>query len=235
MVNEEFSMRRILMAAALIAGAFAATATTAAPVLNIGAHPTFTGDAGVRYRSFSNTGAEEVYLGAGDLGVGGNRVGQHYTWASPGAFNFTFTVDLANNRISSSLPGATTLTRAYAADPVINAFRIFVRDDATAVNGVQAGDIWLTNLVVNGTSLGTVTTKGQTGFNAFTVTGVDVGTLYTLSGTINLFGTMSTSQEANRIEITAGYVPPIPVPAALPLLLAGLGGLVVVARRRKAA
>jgi hypothetical protein len=227
-------MRRILMAAAVIAGAFAATATTAAPVLNIGADPMFTGDAGVRYRSFSNTGGQEVYLGTGDLGVAGNRAGQNYTWVSPGAFDFTFTVDLANDLLTSSLPGA-TLTRAYAADPVINAFRIVVRDDATAVNGMQAGDIWLTNLVVNGTSLGDVTSKGTPGFNAFTVTGVDVGSLYTLSGTINLFGTMSTSQEANRIEITAGYVPPIPVPAALPLLLAGLGGLAFVARRRKTA
>jgi hypothetical protein len=233
MVNEEFSMRRILMAAALIAGAFAATATTAAPVLNIGADPMFTGDAAVRYRSFSNTGGQEVYLGTGDLGVAGNRAGQNYTWVSPGTFDFTFTVDLASNLLTSALPGA-TLTRAYAADPVINAFRIVVRDDATAVNGVQVGDIWLTNLAVNGTALGTVTTQGQTGFNQFTVTGVGVGSLYTVTGTINLFGTMSTSQEANRIEITAGYVPPVPVPAALPLLLAGLGGLAFVARRRRA-
>jgi hypothetical protein len=59
------------------------TSTTLAPVKI----------AGVRYRSFANTGGDEIYLGTGDLGVAANRTAEQVTWVKPGTYDFTFTYD----------------------------------------------------------------------------------------------------------------------------------------------
>mgnify|MGYP000665198746 CR=1 FL=1 len=49
--------------------------------------------AGVRFRSFGNTGGNEIYLGVGDLGVGSNRVEKGHFWSKPGSYPVTFTYD----------------------------------------------------------------------------------------------------------------------------------------------
>ena len=56
--------------------------------------------AGVRYRSFGNTGGNEVYLGEEDLGVGGNRVEQGVTWVA-GTYDVTFAWNPATKKITT--------------------------------------------------------------------------------------------------------------------------------------
>ncbi|MGI1661687.1 VPLPA-CTERM sorting domain-containing protein [Palleronia sp. KMU-117] len=221
-------MHRILTALAFAVAVLSATDVAGAPVLSAGLNPEFSGDAAVRYRSFGNTGGNETYLGKGDLGQPGNRVEQGYTWTD-GAFDFAFTIDLANNRLTSKLPGASLLTYGYTADPIINAFKI------SSIDRAAQGELWITNLIVNGTSLGAVTSAASEGVLDFTVTGVAVSTLYTITGKIHRTGFFGSSQEGSRIDIVAGYVPPpaIPLPAAAWMLLAGLAGLAAVARRGK--
>jgi hypothetical protein len=53
-------------------------------------------------------------------------------------------------------------------------------------------------------------------------------------GRLTANGAQLNVKQINRFEFT-GEISPVPVPAALPLLLAGLGGLAFFGRRRKAA
>jgi len=192
----------------------------------------------LRFRSFQPTGGEEVYLGTQDLGNAGNRLAaDEFDWASGGsAFDFSFNFDSNANTLGYQLDGTSAAVGAnatYAPDPTINAFKLSVIDrDST-------GDIWLTNLVVNGSSLGDVTSASDEGWLDFMIRDVDVSSgMFAVSGTINRTGTFGGSQEASRIELVAGTLPmsAVPVPAALPLMLAGFGALGIVARRnRKAA
>jgi hypothetical protein len=45
---------------------------------------------------------------------------------------------------------------------------------------------------------------------------------------------MGTTQSRPRLDLIMGNVTPVPVPAALPLMVLALGSLTLLARRRKA-
>ncbi|WP_308916935.1 VPLPA-CTERM sorting domain-containing protein [Jannaschia sp. LMIT008] len=218
------------LALTLVAGTFAAAPHAAdAATLTSADQPTFTGDAATRFRSFNNTGGQEVYVGSGNLGSPSNRNAAEYNWA-PGSYDFSFTVDLANDVLTTTLPGLAPLTRAFTSDDAINAFRISVVDrDAN-------GEVWLSDLSVNGESLGDVTDANDEGFQTFFVTGLASASTYSVTGTLNLSGSFGNSQERSKLDIVAGAtdLPPVPVPAALPLLLAGLGGIAALGRRKAA-
>jgi hypothetical protein len=74
---------------------------------------------------------------------------------------------------------------------------------------------------------------GTTTFLASSSTDGDLyrGVFFAFTGNVVFRGTSN----FNQVNQGAFTLAPIPVPAALPLLLAGLGGLALVARRRKAA
>jgi hypothetical protein len=205
-------------------------AQASAATLTPGFDPEFDGEVSVRFRSFGNTGGEEVYLGEPNLGDPANRNAAQFTWA-PGAYDFEFVVDLDNDLLSATLDGGTPLTYSYTGTPTINALQVTVADRD------GSGELWLTDLVVNGTALGAVTVETDEGFQDFMVSGLTAGlSEYTITGVINVSGSFGTSQELSRIEIRAGSLPnPIPLPAAGWMLIAGVGGLVALKRRRKAA
>jgi hypothetical protein len=156
--------------------------------------------AGSRFRSFGNTGAGEVYLGVGDLGVGANRVEKQVAWAKPGSYDVTFTYDPGTQTlVTSSSFGSLTYNLPGPLD-YMDSFEVIVadRDTGCTVN--------FTNVIVNGVSLGDFV--GNDAFAAYKFStsdlGVDLNGGFTFTGTIYIDGPFGTSQELSRVEILCG-------------------------------
>lgn len=226
---------RLLLSALILAAATTFGSSASAVTLQTGLDSTFGNEsAAIRFRSFQPTGGEEIYVGTPDLGVASNRlIADEFNWASGGtAFNFSFGLDANTDTLSYSLTGdnvAIANSATFAQQPNINAFKLSISDRD------RTGDVFLTNLVVNGTSLGDVSDSNLNAFQDYTISGVDFSSgIFSITGTINRIGPFTNSQESARIELVAGTVDPIPLPAAGWLLLAGVGGLAAAARRKKA-
>lgn len=154
---------------------------------------------GVRYRSFKPTGAEEIYLGVPDLGTPSNRVAQQVDWgAGPSAFNFSFQYDPVNDKLVSTVGGNAPLEYTFTPDLDIGTLQLTVSDrDAN-------GEVWMTNLMVNGELAGTGTFLfNDEGFKDWMLTDLNPAVGLNVTGTINRTGSFGNSQEKSKIEIRA--------------------------------
>lgn len=192
----------------------------------------------VRYRSFSNSGGQEIYEGIPDLGVAANRTARDINWVA-GDNSITFTYDALTDRLSTSVTnsnGTYSLDDNAAFDyatgtPFINYLQINVVDRSTA------SQVDFNNVVLNGASLGSFV--GDNAFADYGITNINLTNGFTLTGIINLAGTFSSSQELNRVDVLFGYDRTAPVPNDEPVVpepttlgLVGLG-LVGFARRMR--
>ena len=175
-----------------------------------------TGAAGMRYKG-TNSG-REIYLGVGDLGVGSNRVEADYpapgtTWPE-GRYAVTFAFDKPADKITTSIdgPGAPGVTPAVAT--VAKSLEYPLAAPACASSDWDTLDILLAdrldpaelsfeNVTLDGFPLGDFETEGWTNW---TVTGVDLGKGFTLSGELVVKGTWG-SNETSKLQVTAGCLP----------------------------
>jgi hypothetical protein len=167
-------------------------------------------DAGVRFRSFGDTGGGEVYLGVPDLGVASNRVEANFNWNSPGSFPFTFEYDRLGD-ISVTINGETLGYNGVLFSD-INALLV------TVASRDQNSTARLEDLVVNSEPISVNNPVDGLVTEAFRIDDVDQGVV---TGTIVLDGSFSNSQELSRIEIRVGnddcdlLPPPTAVPEAV--------------------
>jgi hypothetical protein len=154
--------------------------------------------AGVRFRSFGNTGGNEVYVGVGDLGVGGNRVEKGYTWTKPGSYPITFTYDPAAKTLVTTGDFGTVTYNLTAPLAPMDSCEVIVadRDIDSQVNFVDVS--------YNGVALDPDDFIGNDGFAAYPLAfdGLDDG--FTFEGTVEISGPFSGSQEKSRVEILCG-------------------------------
>lgn len=182
----------------------------------ISAFPVFADDcfdAGVRFRSFGDTGGSEVYLGQPDLGVGDNRVERNFSWNSnlqPQEKDFVFDYDLSGNA-SADIPSENIFLNYLTPVPqTIEAAYIFIasRDNDSSVE--------LLNLTINDVIFGDFSTDSTSQF----VFPVEPSSFYSVTGTIRYSGAFSNSQELSRVEIRLGEdecdLLPEPEPEPLP-------------------
>jgi len=173
---------------------------------------------GARFRSFANTGGSELYLGVPDLGSGANRVEKNLTWQAENDISFTFdpqqdnlVVTVSNESFSETIEYSD-----LSANLVEKGFTYTVADlnvmQITLVNRDKAGTVTFANVALNGQSLGTFS---ETGWNDWMVSGVDFSQGFTLTGTIQISGTIGNSQEKSKVEIKVGHSSAL-VPTATP-------------------
>lgn len=173
-----------------------------------------------RYRSFANTGGNEIYLGQGDLGVGANRTERGFTWQQSqgvGTYFVTFTYDAGARSLTTEVTpvGATpgsgtslTYTNFLSSQPgFMDSFEILVADrDANS-------QVDFLNVRLDSRTLGDFIGLNNVRSTAFYDTTLNDG--FVFSGTVRISGAFSLSQELSRVEIMAGRnlaFPPLPQP-----------------------
>jgi hypothetical protein len=172
---------------------------------------------GARYRSFGNTGADEIYLGRGDLGVAGNRAQRNFGYTPWGASNgITFTYDQANDTLATAVDigndGSVDFTLEYP--------NLASQVEAMG-NGCTVGEVDFMVLSVVGRDAGTTVDfndvmldsndlgdfSGTGGWFTWTVSGFDFTQGFTVTGELLLSGTFGTSQELSKLEMLVGCSP----------------------------
>ncbi len=178
----------------------------------------------VRWRSFGNTGSDEMYLGSGDLGNGSNRVSQQTTWTNPGSNAVSFFYDADTNLLGASIGNQTPLSWLISDPGTLDTLQIGVADRTAGA------PLLFNNVMLNGDSLGDF---GGTGDWAFwTVSGFDFSQDWVLTGDILLSGPFTGSQELSKIDLVVG-VAAIPEPGSG--LVVMLGSLWILVRLRRTA
>lgn len=183
-------------------------------------------DFGVRFRSFQPTGGQEVFLGIPDLGSAENRVAQQLTWESESS-TFELNYDPTTDLLTSVVGKHETLSYDFAEDLSIHTLHLSLADRD------EKGDIWITDLTVNGERLGDFGFE-QEGWFDWMITDLAKAEGLSVTGTIHRTGTFSSSQELSRIQITArGTKSPVKVADAAPgILIMGMGFVAMTQGRR---
>ncbi len=170
--------------------------------------------AGARYRSFGNTGGNEVYLGIPDLGVGGNRAEKGLTWTD-GTHMVTFsydpvtdklvaTVDLNNdNSVDQTVTYPNFSTQLVNKGKQAGANQMNVMEILVAERDADS-TVDFNEVMLNGQSLGDF---GTDNVGIWGVTGFDFGQGFTLSGKVVISGPFSNSQEKSKVDIKIGTAP----------------------------
>jgi hypothetical protein len=183
------------------------TSTTAAPVVASG-QVSGVWSPSVRFKSFGNTGSQELYVGFGDLGRAENRSGMDMVYAKPSTNRFTFSYDPAQRSVRTDVDlradghadGNASFTAASLRCTALDRLQVLVAANHPGVT------VNLRNLVVNGTPLGDFT--GVSGSSTWwNYVGQDLSGGFTITGEVEISGTFSGGDERSKVEIQAGCAP----------------------------
>lgn len=213
------------------------TANAATVIVVSDFDPDFNSAAEMRLRNMVGSAAlngdDELYVGENGLGSGAVRSQAQFIYGA--AQKFTFSYDAALDRATATLGegmSQASATYDYADGLSFNAIEMLITDRAN-YQGVD-GALWVTELSVNGETFGTIgSPMGGSGQWTFKF---DARDDFMVMGVLNRSGVFASSAELNKVGFKAGSITsaPVPLPAAAPLLLAGLAGLAGLARRRRA-
>ena len=157
---------------------------------------------GARWKSFGNTGSNELYVGVGDLGVGSNRVESGYTWGDgwyhlqmwfdPGADTLYGAI---NDEVELSWGSVSTTAGCPVSEMDQLQLHVFDRDDGIVefhdfqINGNPAGGPY-----VGGDSWGSAT---------WNLSGYPFGDGFHMSGNLYIEGPFS-GDEDSKVEFALG-------------------------------
>lgn len=170
----------------------------------------------VRYRSFGNTGGDEIYLGIPDLGLADHRTARDFGTSKWGSANeISFRYDPAEDELHTFVRTGptTTFTLTYPnfssqlaskgktfGPEALNLMQISVvcRAPDSATSSVSLQDVYLDDHF-----LGSFTASG---WSDWTVVGYDFSRGFLLRGRLVLSGPFSNSQELSKVEIKVGVL-----------------------------
>jgi hypothetical protein len=180
------------------------------PVVEPG-YSNLTAEGSVRYKGDSS--GNEIYLGFGDLGVGGNRVEAAYPdvysgWPD-GTYQVTFSYDGASliaTEMMDSAGSITSLTYSNAT-PVCGEWNVM---DILVLDRLDTAAIAFNDVMIDGFNLndfGTFDVPGAPGWSVanWTVTGFDFSQGFTITGDLVVAGW--TGNELNKLQLTVGCLP----------------------------
>ena len=171
--------------------------------------------AGVRFRAFNVNNTQDIFLGV-DIDNGGNRTVTAVNWNPAGNNNITLTYDnnsdkllvtvqntngTFNSEYANFSQNLSDLGKTYtAADMNALQFTLVNRNDGAVVN--------LNNVMIDGNPIdgNNLTSTANGGWQHWHIAGYNFGQGFTLTGTLELGGTLSSGQETNKVEIKLGYI-----------------------------
>lgn len=184
----------------------------ACPTLTAGEAAGFTTGAGFRVKG---SPGPDVYLGVGDLGVGGNRVqADAGNPLADGTYPLTFAFDAAANAITLTGPASVNLTYDFdvqTAQPGCpagnwNALVLTVRDSRSD------GGVGLRNVTLGACQIGSFAPPagdpdgpGTPGVQNWTLSQVDLGSGFTLGANLSVINL--NANESLKVEARAGCLP----------------------------
>ena len=192
----------------------------------------------VRFRNQNSGG--ELYVGY-DLGSNANRTERGFTYTASAPFSVAF--DTVSNTVTGTYGNTVSASRGTPASATeINAIEVSITGPRYFSNGNEPNYFSFTGLTLNGMPLAPsnaligITPPDRRSTLSFYVWDFAQAPSYTLAGTLNYAGTLGVngSSEGARAEFRFGSVTPVPLPAAVWLLIAALGGLWSFARRTPA-
>lgn len=178
---------------------------------------------GVRYRSFKNTGGQEVYLGKPDLGQSQNRVAKNIVWSNENDFTIAWDGSVLSTVIDT---GDDVYNLSDTLGPLgdLNYLQFSVVG-RNKKNG-EYSKVFVDDLALDGHWLGDF--DGTGGWSTWSLEGLDLTGGFELTGTLLLDGMFSNSQEKSKFELGFGNAPtvvPTPTAAAAGLLALGVLGI----------
>jgi len=159
---------------------------------------------GVRFRNFDNSAdTQQIFLGVGDLGVGSNRVSKHATFTQNGTTAVDFSYNPALDEISAS-----------AGNDYIIFEDVSTKMPAScSISEIDRAELWVaardagTSVTLSGSAMGesfSITSSGINNSRSVTFLNIDVSSGFTLSADITLSGSVSQSEENNKVELVLG-------------------------------
>ena len=198
------SLFAVIFLALLLFSIGESTAVVAAADVSPGADPTAILKGAVRYKDFNNGGDREIYLGVPDLGVGGNRVEVDAVWQASNDVIYTYTPPATGNETTTVTAGSYTYNLTYPAAGTLNLGTVNYVQILVRNGGATGATVDFNNVILNGQSLGNFSAAvGETKY--WKVTGMDLTSGFTLTGTILLSGTQPNS-ENSKVEIDVGIL-----------------------------
>jgi len=159
---------------------------------------------GVRFRNFdSSADTQEIYLGIGDLGVGSNRVSKDASYTQNGTTAVDFSYNPALDELSASAGNDYVIFEDVSTKMPANC----------SVSEIDRAELWIaardagTSVTLSGSAMGesfSITSNGTNNSRFFTLQNIDISSGFTLSADITLTGTVSQSQENNKVELILG-------------------------------
>lgn len=164
----------------------------------------------VRYRSFGNTGEEEIYIGVHDLGIPINRTQLDFGQEKWGYSNdITFTYDPTGDKLTTTVDtGFQIFTLEYPdlskkANPTLLANLNYMQIDV--VNRDYETVVDFANVKLDGISLGDFSSYD---WQTWMVTDYNFSKGFTITGKLDLGGMFSNSDpELSKLQITVGSLP----------------------------
>ncbi len=182
----------------------------AGPVTPHGANECLIGNKYRGVRPSGSAGDKEIYLGAEDLNIASNRSDNNLSYESQ--INFTLTYDGASDvLINYTYNGnVITTTKNYISTVIAGAGKHHTLDEMNYLeiessNETDQSTIEISDLFINGQSIPGTYSNSSIGNAIWHAYSMDLGSGFSIEGTIHLIGDFGTDLDKNYVQLRLGY------------------------------